>query len=449
MQTYVVNRLIQSYSLKKLDDHTRILHSALALYLSVTLIAMILVAALIPILLFQKWLRLEHTGHLVSVVVVLLLAGQIVFGIPFGLIRGLYSTVGEYPRGAMTSNVQQFSLYGLIVLVLIVDGGLVSVAAVQLVPLIGITLFIFHDLKHRHPEIRIGIRERDSHLAFTLFGPSLLFLLMSVANALTIQGTTLVVNMFFGSASVAVFATLRTMSNLIRQIVQSFHLPVWVEITSLEAKRDYRKLRTIHRLLVKLSLMTCASAAVVFHFTGKDIVGLWTQGRITFDQSFLDIFLFYMTTQAIWLTSSVFLKATNRHKNLCLCYIISGILGLGLALVLSSKIGLNGVITGLWIADISVCLWFIPWETCKLIKESVREFWIDCVLRGFPVILVQCLVTWRIASVVEAPLLRIVSACLGVSTIVITAGYFLWLNTIERARVSSLASEVWRCIRRL
>ncbi len=53
---------------------------------------------------------------------------------------------------------------------------------------------------------------------WSLFLPSMLFFLMAMAGALSIQGTVLVLSAFLGGAAVAQFTTTRTLSNFIIQL---------------------------------------------------------------------------------------------------------------------------------------------------------------------------------------------------------------------------------------
>jgi O-antigen/teichoic acid export membrane protein len=447
MQPYVVNRLITFYSLKKLDDYKRILHSALSLSVVIALTAMTVLTCLAFTLPLSSWLHLKFSVGFHGLILVLL-AGQIVFAIPMGLIRSVYASVGEYPRGMMTANVQQFFLYGLTIFILFAGGGLLSVAAIQLLPLFGITLFILFDLPRRHPEIQIGVKKREWALAFNLFLPSLFFFLIYLSNAILLSGSILVVNAVLGAASVAVFATIRTMCNLIQQFIGLIKTPLWPEINAFEAEKDYEKLRIAHQLLVKVSFWACGSMVVFLHFFGKDIINLWIGGKIIFDQRLLDLFLIYLTSQIIWSSSSLILVATNHHRKFSICQITSSISGLGLAIILASHMGLSGIVLGLFLADIATCLWFVPRESCKLIGESLRKFWTDCVLRGIPILLIVSFIAWWIGSMIESPIFSIVLALLSVGIAVTGMGYFFWLNAAERMRITPVALRAWKTIQR-
>lgn len=443
MQMYVVNRLNQCYSAKQLNDYTRILHSALVLYLSVAVVAGSLITITVFVAPIGQWLNFRLMGHSTTAIVVLLLAAQLIFAIPHGLITGLYRTFQEFPRGAMLANFHRTSMFGLIALVLLLGGSVVHVAAIQLIPLMAVIAFALYDIRKRHPEIKVGLSQSDWRLAITFLGPSSLFFLIQISGALTVQGSIIVVSAFAGPAFVAVFAIHRTLTNLMRQIVGSLNAALWPELTTLEAHGDYSKLRVIHRSFVKMSFAACVFAGIWLYFAGKDVIELWTLGRITFDPKLLNIFLLYLVFQAPWLASSVFSAAFNRHKNLAVCYILSAVLGLGLAVVLIQYWGIVGVATGLLIANILVCSWFVPLDTCRILGDSVRKFWVEVLLRGLPVIAIVWGAAWSLAQLNIPPILRILAIGGSTALVGIGLGYFFWLNSRERGQVLSVGTALW------
>jgi len=444
MQTYVVNRLNQFYSVGRLNDYTHILHSALSLYLGIATIAGSLIAVAVFVAPIGQWLNFMDIDHLTTSIVALLLAMQIILAIPQGLITGLYRTFQEFPRGAMLANFQRASIFGLTALTLMVGGKIIHVAAVQLIPIIAFAAFILYDIRKRHPEVKIGLSLSDWRLAIAFLGPSLLFFLIQISGAFTVQGIIIVVSAFAGPAYVAVFTIHRTLTNLIHQIVGSLNTALWPELTTLEARGDYSRLRVIHRSFVKVSFAACVFAGIWLHFTGKDIVELWTLGRITFNQRLLDIFLLYLILQAPWLGSSVFPAAFNRHKNLATCYILSAVLGIVLAVVLIQHWGIVGVAVGLLIGDVSICGWFIPLDTCGILGDTIRKYWADTVLRGIPVIAIVWGVAWLVNRSINIPIVRILVIFGSVALTGVSVGYLVWLNNEERRRITSLATVLWR-----
>jgi len=443
MQMYVINRLNQQYSVGKLGEYNKTLQSALSMLILVSISALLLFALGIFSLPFNKWFNFSLMDRDIAAFVAVLLAVQLILKIPQGLIVGVYRTFGEYPRQTVITALQLAAVWGLTAVVLVLRGGPVHVAMVQLVPFLGTTAFVLYDLRRRHPEVQIGIRERDWRLVRTFLVPSFLFLLIQLSMALTLQGTTLVVASFIGPSAVAMFVVIRTIPNLIRQIVGTLNNALWPELTRLEARGQYAPLRSAHRSLVKLSFALSVSAAIVLHFVGADVIQRWTLGRIGFDQMLLDVFLLYFVFQTPWLVSSYFPSAFNKHRMLAFHYVVNGALGLALAVILVRPFEIVGVVLGLWIADVLVCGWFVPYETCRMLGEHVGRFWIHSIIRGLPVITLQYGGSWVINSLFGNWLMRGLAIGAWVSFVLLVGGYFLWLTPKEKGLLRELGLKLY------
>jgi len=447
MQMYVVNRLNQAYTLKKIDEYNLILHTALKLFLIVSCVGGVIVAAFCFLLPFERWLHFVHTTHITAALAGFLLSLQILGNIPMGLVTGTYRTFGELPRGQMIGNVQKSLFFLLTALVLGLHGGLLDVAAVQLLPLIGVTVYVLMDLHKRHPEIDIGISKADWRLAITFLGPSLFFFIIQISGGFTFQGSILLVGAVVGPAAVAVYSVLRTLANLIRQIVGSVNSVLWPELTSLEALGDYAHLREAHALLVKGALALCGTAAVFLHFEAKDIVAFWTGGRIVFDQTLMDLFLMYLILQIPWIASSVFPAATNRHQKLAIAYIVSGALGLILGYLFSSQVigvglGTRGVILGVLVGEVLTAGWYVPALTCRILGENLRRYWLSFVFRGTPILVAEALVAWWISAAIITPVARFILIFLTVAILALVGSYFWWADSEERNRMQDILARV-------
>lgn len=440
VQTYVVNRLNQSYSRGELGEYTRILHSALFWSLCVSAVAFVATAAAIFLLPLNSWFSLELTGQSVVTVVGSLLALQVVASIPYGLITGIYRTVGEFPTGTMIYNLQRVVFFALTGAALLLGGGLIHVAAAQLIPLLLGVSYALWDLRRRHPDISIGVSERESGLAQSFLGPSSLFFLIRSSQAASIQGTTLIVSAFFGSAAVALFVTLRTLCNLVRQISNSLITALWPELTSLEASGDFDTLRSVFHLANKVITSICLAAAVFLFAAGQDLVAIWTNGEVSYQAGLMNALLVMLVLQTPWLLSSTFLMATNRHKLVSACYILSSLLGLALGAALATSYGIPGLIVGLLSAELLVCGWAVPNAACQLVRESTNRYFQKTVAPMLPVAALAGASAVLTATATDslAPLLRVslIAAAVGLASLLAT--YTLWLNDGERVKVRQL-----------
>ncbi len=440
MQTYVVNRLNQAYTRGALQEYTTILHSALVLTLAVFSIAGVGFTVALYAVPLDQWFSLIITPRSTAALVGVLLMLQLVAAIPAGLIAGIYRTVGEYSRGVMVGNVQRLAMLALTALVVVLGGGIVGVAAVQILPLFAAVFFIAWDLGRRHPQVHLGLQHRDLRLALSFLAPSSLFFLIQLATGFSVQGSTLLVSAKLGAASVAAFVTLRTLSNLTWQITNTFSAALWPEITTLEAQGRYETLREVHLLAVKVLLGVGLTAAIFLHFLGAPLVQLWTQGEIVYNARLMDAFLLLLLARMLWMTSSVLLAAANNLQNLSLAYVVSGIGGLGLGYLLIPRFGITGVVYGLLLGDLLVAGWLVPLSTCRMIRQSFITFVLQVIGRGMPVALLLYVLTgWLLRALAQAPVsmrLGMVAVFSGVAGS--SLGYVLWLNSRERGRLRQM-----------
>jgi len=172
MQTYVVNRLTQFYSLANLKDYNKALSSALGLYLLIILPLLLLAGILIYTLPFTQWLNIAHTSEKVIRLTAFLLAFFSLVEIPAGLIFGVYRSLGELPRVTMIENISLIFVVVVTAIVLLAGGGFISVALAQFIPLLFFTAFVIRDLRKRHTEIKFSIRDLDLSLGLSFIGPS-------------------------------------------------------------------------------------------------------------------------------------------------------------------------------------------------------------------------------------------------------------------------------------
>ena len=443
MNSYLVNRLTQSNARGVRHQYTEILHSGLLLSLVMSTVAVmlgILVVAFSPL---ERWFRLAAMNHSTAVLVTIFLGAQVAYAIPCGVLAGVYRSVNEYPRGQMVVNTRV--CVGLLLTALIVASGQgpVVVATAQLMTLVVTSVYIWWDLRRRHPELQLGLGQASFRLAISFIPPSSAFLISQLAMALTAQGSIVLIGTLFGPSMVVVFVTLRTLTNLSRQGIAALQHAVWPEFTTLDAQERRESLRNLHLLTAKLVILFAVCAAVFLHFMGESIVIIWTGKRVAYQAQLMTAFLLLGFSQAQWSTSSIFLVACNQLKGVVACVISSSAAGLGLGYMLAQRFGMPGFIYGLLIPDLLVCGWFIPWVACQMMGEKSRRYLIEILLRGVAVSgivfsAVELLVGFL--PVTAGTLRQLVPMSALIGTIGLAAAYVVGLNQFEKSRIRLLLS---------
>jgi O-antigen/teichoic acid export membrane protein len=440
MQMFVINRLNQCHAVGLLDEYNGILHSAYFLSLIISIASFCILSGALAFLPINRWFHISVTPSSMARLVLVLLAAQVAFSIPQGLIGGIYRTIGEYPRGVSVGVVQKGITFLATGGTLIAGAGLPAVASVQILPMMTVAVFVWIDLRRRHPEVHLGIRRRNIRQALSFLVPSLFFFLIPAAMALTFQGSTLIVGALYGAGAVAAFVTLRTLANVLRQGFSAVNHALWPELTALEATKRFETLREVFLLSSKATLLLSFCGAIFLLFEGNELVRLWTRGGIVYDHRLMVAFLILLVSQIYWLTSTIVLVSSNNHHLLSICYLVSGIIGVSLGYNIGSHFGAPGVVLGLLVGDLLSCFIFVPWQACRQIGQNYSKYLSEILLRGIPIFLVLLVVAYLVSLTLEnaPPIFRIASV--GVVTVLVgvSAGYFLWFRSTERRRLNAL-----------
>ena len=444
LQSFVLNRLNQCYTEKNLHQYLRIFHSAFWGSILVSIMAIVFAGSILDYLPIENWLSFEITNHEKAVQIATFLMLQILLAIPLGLITGIYRTIKENPRGVMVANVQRGFYFLLTAGVVFSGAGPVEVALVQLTPLIGVAFYVIWDLKRRHPAIQIGIKNKDVKLALSFIGPSLYFFLLTLSLIISVQGSTLLVSTILGSSIVATFVTLRTLANLIKQLTVPLNHALWPEITIWETQGRYETLGAIHQMMTKFLLTFGICSAIFIHFLGPEILAFWTQGKIDFNPKLMDAFLLLVVTQMFWFPSSIILGATNNHKSLGKSSIASAFLGLIFAYFLIEPYGLPGVIYGQWIADLTICGWFIPRSTCILTNKNYWYFIWETLFKGMLLFLLVYLgINYLFTHLhFNSILSKLIFFGILISSSGVLVGYFFYLKKDEKNKFQSIFQKL-------
>ena len=360
-QRYIVNRLTQAYALGDLAQFRKILHTGLALFSILPLAVFLGFLGVILVLPPGSLLQITITSRQVVFLVLAILAFQFVFSLPIGIMGGVYCSVGLLPRGVMLTNIMQLLAIILVALGLWLHGGLVAIACLQLLPLLGVALVAGWDLNRRFPQFRLfSLREADFSLGLTFIRPSLHFFGIQMSQAFSIQGTVLLVGMLLGPVQVVVFSTMRTIVNLIRSFFEQVSHAAWPELTRLDVQMDKEKFFLLFRAIFRATLIAAVIFMAIFHFWGENIYHIWLRKTVAYQQRVMDLFLIYMGEFLIWLTCCHPLMATNRHRTLAKMMLVSSALNLGLAYLGGRHLGLPGVILGMIAGDLLLPCWFVP-----------------------------------------------------------------------------------------
>jgi O-antigen/teichoic acid export membrane protein len=434
MQQATVNRLTQVYARNSLEEYRHIQRTALVFYVVLATGITLLVAGLGWFLPWSRWLGLRLTKPSVATGTVILLVAYVMWSMPMRLIVATYQTTGNLARSQWIANVQQALVVVLSALVLLLGGGMLAIASLQLTTVALTTTHVLLDVHRRFPALFPGVFGAKFSSLKELVQPSLLFALLLVGNLVAYQGSVVLTSAIMGGLAVAVLSISKAVIDVVRQALYSIGLALSPDFARMEALGEYEKLRDTHRrVVVGTSIITLAFVGAVW-YEGAEIITTWTRGRIEPDVTLLRLFLVLLAFQTPWAASSTVATATNRHQTQAIGYFFAALLGIGLVAAFLRPLGAWAVPVGLTLGEAICCYHFVIKASCRVIGEPYRafatRFWM-----GFPVVGASALAAgWAIHSFLPGPmLLRLSASGFFALAVAAASAWMVWLIPADRA----------------
>jgi O-antigen/teichoic acid export membrane protein len=434
MQLYVTNRLTQEALQERWDDFTRTFQSALAVYAVVAGVGALVLAALAAVLPWGAWFEGRTLAGGDALVLTLMAGTGVLVSVGNGFLTASYRAFVEPERASMLAAGQRALVLVATVALLAARAGPFVVAAAQLAVPVLFGVWVARDLSRRHPRVAFSFARADRATAVSLIFPSVLYLLILVANGLTIQGTVLVASALLGPAAVTTFATSRTLVSAVRQAVGSVNHVLAPELTRLDALGATERVALAHRLIVKLSCAAALWLVGSLYFVGPLLYALWTGGRAQFDLEMFRWLLLWALLQTPWLSSQWVLLATNRHRGVAVLYLVQGVLALGASAIAVPRFGLQGIAFALVATDFLTFGILVPWWAQRHVGEPPLRYFLEIYAPLAAATAVAMLAGWAVEAAVGSSHAALALVPLAVGAALLPA-LLLWLRAAERAAV--------------
>ena len=371
VQTYVVNRLCASFALGDPNEFRRVLHSTLRIQLPISVAVLASLAIAMAVLPAATILGVHTIGGGALFTVVLLLATELLLGVPMGVIAGIYRATGHLARAAVLGAIQDFAVLVVTVLFIATNCSFVSVAAGQVIVAGLMSGFILQDLHGLHPWLGIWPTEGSWRQGLKMVGPGLFFLLIPLADYITTQFTLMVAQRHLGGGEVSRLATHRMILNFGVMASSLLTTAVWPELTAMHALGKTHSLIRIHNTLAKLNLWLIGGSLLVLLPVIAVVYPVWTARRLSLDSWTLGFLIGRFLLWTVWSIRSAVLCAGNRHYGPSIALILEAFLTGALAVYLVPALGIRGAALAALLADIGVCAWVMPW---LLTRETGEKF---------------------------------------------------------------------------
>src|SRR5258706_695343 len=378
VQSYVCNLLISSYVKGEIENWTRLLHSALLLYILFTGVAVLVVFifALSPGLLV--WMKVEQIPALDGHIILVIFGSMATYAISGGLLLSLFQVTKQMPRQLMYGLMERTIIMYSPMIVAFLGGQPVAAAIAMVISMCCLIVVELRDV-WIHSPFPIGLSQADWSLSLSFIRPGLTFFSVSLAGLMVSTGITLLIANQAGGKFVAIFSTTLLLGNLVRTLINQGMNVLWPEITGMAAlKDDTGRLSRWYLLLLKLVSAFVLICMLGICALGGDILMIWTRGRIEVSPVLNLLLAIYLVVQAPILVGAAFGLALNRQADLLKTQFVAGCITLSLGVLFIHQYGLNGAAFALIAGQASIVLWL-----SKMVCNWIEAAWGSFLLKTF------------------------------------------------------------------
>lgn len=289
-----------------------------------------------------------------------LLVLSAVLAMSSGIVDAVFRSAGEYALGTyLVNGARLIEWLGLIV-GLTVGGGFLDAACGQLLGRLVAITGSWAIARWRHPRLKWGVRQASMQELREMCMPALSFMAFPTANAISLQGMTILVGHLFGPVFLATFSAYRTVGRILVQFVAIIGRSLWPEISRRFGSKDVSGVMNLYRRGLSASIASAAALSVALFVFGPTLLDKWTSGRIPFDKSLFGLFLVAGFLTSAWQMGMVLVAATNMHARLSGFYLAGSFLCVLFTAISASNLGHYSPVAGMIgfeLLLVIVCAW--------------------------------------------------------------------------------------------
>lgn len=327
-----------------------VFQSAVAFLLFVSLLVLLIVGVTL-LLLPATTLQAPHWKA-----VLMLLSISVVLGLFCSLSEVIYKATGGYAAGTYLVTTGRLVEWMGGITGLVLTQSFVGVAASALLARLGYTVFCIALSQQRTDFLRWGVRRASLADIRQAAVPGLLFLSLTLTNALSLQGFTLLVAATLGPAATAVFNTYRTLARTVVQLTNALSNPLWPELTALKGRQNDGAFWKLYRRANRLGLLIAAAGALLVFLASPYLLEIWTHGQVPFAAAGMALFLVYAAVCSATQVPRVVLMSINRHAGLAAQSLAAAVIALVVAWLVWDRTGMTGVVAAMLLGEALVWL---------------------------------------------------------------------------------------------
>ena len=279
-----------------------------------------------------------------------LLIGGVLIAFFNGMTEAIFRATGRYGLGTTLGQLTRLGEWSGGMLGLCLTGSFVAVAfGMLLARTVGLFVVVTYSARTTST-IKWGVRRASAVEVRSMVRPAAMFMMFPVVNALTFQGFTLLVGGLFGTISVAVFNTYRTMARVTVQATSTLSFAAGPEMSRLFGASNKGSLKRLFHRANTISAVLALVLPLAIALVGPTLLAVWTRGRIPYHASLLWVMLLYAAVSSLWHVPRVLLLSINRHSRMAVYSLLAATSSLIVAFIVGKLFSLVALV---WVLVIS------------------------------------------------------------------------------------------------
>ncbi len=365
VQTYASNQMTILYGGGDVQGAKAIQASAFRLLLLFCAVFAVggIAVFLLPV---AGWLRLRHVGAHAAAVTLYLLILQIGMNMFFSLLTNSYMAVGLLHRGNYISSAQRLLMILGMAAAIALHSSFPVLAGVQLLSYVIFLVYALLDLRRVAPDLVPNLREGSWAQVKAILKPSGHFGLIAVAGFLTWQGPVLLIQRVLGPGAVAVFALVRVVFQMSRQLLSMASSVFAQDITLMVGRKDFAQLRKLYDLSERFVLFLIPVISIGSLLMCPFLFTIWLHKRTIYQPELCILMALVSAVLGLKEHKTQFQSSSNEHETLSTFILIGYSVMLLVSIPVMHRFGISGFIVT-WL------VWEIV-QTAGVVRLNTRLF---------------------------------------------------------------------------
>jgi len=232
--------------------------------------------------------------------------------------------------------------------------------------------------------VRIGISKVKFPHVKALISFGLLSIIVALAWSYTLQGHKLIIGKLISMEAVTIYAVAAMIMKNARNVVVSPNRVFWPRFAHLDGQSHLEEARSLFCQATKYNTLFASLIILVVILFGPAFIELWMK-RV--EEGFEMVYpvltilaIGYLIETSLAVIPSL-LSGMGLQKVKAALAIAEGILGLGLSILMTWKMGMAGTALGFTISIALMRGFLSSWYVCSLFKISVLKYYLDSLVR--------------------------------------------------------------------